>query len=325
MKPIVALVSEDSDLNLHLLQHVLRHKRIPFIEINPTVLDRNFDFTLIAERNENARGEAIFDGRKNRHSLSNIRAIWNRGAAYFGGGTTRPGSSRNLVHYESIYAYEYLWWLLRNCVWVNPILDSRAAHNRLIQCRVAADCGMNVPNQVVTTLEDNLAQFARLKEKTIIKTISQGGLRETGPKQIKTEYFKNMDARANVADRLSAPVLLQEYIEKDYELRAVVVGEKVYAAAIDSARSETTALDSRLWQQAGLTYYRVKLEESVNDTLVTINKKLGLAYSSIDLVRAKNGELYFLEANPAGQWSYIEMLTGFPITEEIANLLVAAT
>lgn len=52
-----------------------------------------------------------------------------------------------------------------------------------------------------------------------------------------------------------------------------------------------------------------------------INRKLGLAYSSMDLVRGLDGHLYFLETNPAGQWSFIEILTGYPITERIVDLL----
>ncbi|WP_374013715.1 hypothetical protein [Pseudoxanthomonas koreensis] len=318
-RPVVALVSEDSDLNLYLVTQVLQHRRVPYLWIDPVVEDRNFDFRFaVSDHRGNCAGEMI-DARGEVLPLGSIRSVWSRGASYFGGLTTRPGTSANLVHYESIYAYEYLWWMLRDRVWVNPILGNRVFCNRLVQTQIAVQCGMDVPRQMVATRGQDVLAFAH-DGRRIIKGISQGGYRETGPRQIKTEYFR--DDGPGLDGRLAAPVLLQEYIEKDHELRVVVVGESVYAAAIDSAKNEATALDSRLWNQVGLTYYRVKLADAEREALVDINRRLGLVYSSVDLVRGLDGKLYFLEVNPAGQWSFIEMLTGFPITERIVEALL---
>jgi glutathione synthase/RimK-type ligase-like ATP-grasp enzyme len=107
-------------------------------------------------------------------------------------------------------------------------------------------------------------------------------------------------------------------------LRVVVVGDCVFAAAIDSSRDERTALDSRQWHQADLTYYRVRLDDGERRRLVDLNRRLGLVYSSMDLIRTKDGSLYFLEANPSGQWGFIETLTGYPITEAIVDQLTRA-
>lgn len=321
-KPIAILLSESSDLNFHLIRHVLQHRRVPFLHIDPTVKNRNFDFSLITECDGVRVREEILDWHMSRYDLASIRAVWNRGAAYSGGRRTNSRTSANLVYHESVYAYEYIWWLLRHSEWINPLLDCRASRNRLIQCRVAASCGMNVPKQIVATKGKEIAEFSRSGGRHIIKCISQGSPHEVGPYTLKTEYFREESARKYAKKRLSAPVMLQDYLEKDHELRVVVVGGDVFAAAIDSAKHEATALDSRLWKEAGLSYYRVKLNDSESNCLARINSELGLRYSSMDLVRGKDGLLYFLEANPSGQWSFIEMQTGFSITEKIVNLLV---
>ena len=256
-RQLVVLVSEQSDLNLHLIRQVLQHRRIRCLHLDPTVRTRNFDFEISTDRAGAAIRRDVMDAGMNRHDLDRVSAVWSRGADYFMGDRTTPGSSENLIHHESIYAYQYIWWSLRNRVWVNSLTSDHSARNRLIQCSVAADCGILVPKQTVTTLASGLANFALTGKRRIIKNISQGGVRESGPNTIKTEYVREEDVHACAQERLSAPVLLQDYIEKDHELRVVVVGEKVYAAAIDSAKHAATALDSRLWEQAGITYYRV--------------------------------------------------------------------
>jgi hypothetical protein len=50
-------------------------------------------------------------------------------------------------------------------------------------------------------------------------------------------------------------------------------------------------------------------------------RKLGLVYSTIDMKLTDEGEYVFLELNPGGQYLYIEILTGIPLTGAFAKLL----
>jgi hypothetical protein len=50
--------------------------------------------------------------------------------------------------------------------------------------------------------------------------------------------------------------------------------------------------------------------------------RLGLAYGAFDLRRReRDGAVLFLEVNPAGQWLYVEEVTGQPITDAMVRLL----
>jgi glutathione synthase/RimK-type ligase-like ATP-grasp enzyme len=49
--------------------------------------------------------------------------------------------------------------------------------------------------------------------------------------------------------------------------------------------------------------------------------KLGLAYAAIDMRLMPDGRYLFLEANPAGQFLYVEQATGHKISEAIAESL----
>ena len=49
--------------------------------------------------------------------------------------------------------------------------------------------------------------------------------------------------------------------------------------------------------------------------------ELGLVFGTVDLKLANSGEHVFLEVNPQGQFLYIEILTGLPISNALAEFL----
>ena len=59
----------------------------------------------------------------------------------------------------------------------------------------------------------------------------------------------------------------------------------------------------------------------VEDGLLRLLKSVGLRYGAIDMRRTPDGRHVFLEVNPAGQWLFVEEVTGQPITAAMARLL----
>ena len=54
---------------------------------------------------------------------------------------------------------------------------------------------------------------------------------------------------------------------------------------------------------------------------VALVDELNLRFGAIDLIRDVNGEYWFLECNPNGQWAWIENRTGLPISAAIVDEL----
>jgi hypothetical protein len=52
---------------------------------------------------------------------------------------------------------------------------------------------------------------------------------------------------------------------------------------------------------------------------------LGLRFAALDFIVAPDGRWWFLEANPNGQWGFIEDATGQPIADAIAADLQGVT
>ena len=70
-----------------------------------------------------------------------------------------------------------------------------------------------------------------------------------------------------------------------------------------------------------MTYEECKLSKDIEDSLLRLNKYYNLNYSAIDLIQDKNGDIYFLELNPNGQYLWIEEELKLPISLSIASLL----
>jgi len=308
------LVTDASEFNCHKLEMALRQLGTKFIVLDPTFCDRNFGYSLRL----GARGdELLFDRNGDAVPLSSIRSVWTRGVSYAGYNRPALYSSANLALAESKHAGDYLWSRLASRFWMNP-LPALAATNRLIQAQQAQRAGLQVPESIVTTRGKDAVEFAVAHGDCIIKPICQGGKFESGPGVIMCSRF---DPDSEIDEVLSAPVLIQQMVPKSYELRVAIVGDQVFSGAIESTLSEKTAVDSRSWLETDLTYFRMPLSEAECTALVTLNRELGLVYSSMDLIRRPDGKLVFLEANPSGQWTFLEAQTGFAITESMARLL----
>jgi hypothetical protein len=88
------------------------------------------------------------------------------------------------------------------------------------------------------------------------------------------------------------------------------------------ARRTAHPEDCRLDWEDGRRRARVApLPVGVARGLIATMDRLGLVYGAFDLRRRDDGEHVFLEVNPAGQWLYVEEVTGLPITDAVARLL----
>jgi glutathione synthase/RimK-type ligase-like ATP-grasp enzyme len=64
------------------------------------------------------------------------------------------------------------------------------------------------------------------------------------------------------------------------------------------------------------------LSTELADQMRNFTRHLGLEYGAIDLIRQPDGTYVFLEINPQGQFLFAEKLSGVPITNTLADLLM---
>ncbi|QIP36807.1 hypothetical protein GWK63_16540 [Komagataeibacter rhaeticus] len=119
----------------------------------------------------------------------------------------------------------------------------------------------------------------------------------------------------------AAPIIFQDEIIKKSDIRVTVVNDDVISVQIHSQEHSDTRTDWRKGARVDLNYSIFDLPDHIETQCVKIVQSLGLRFAAIDLILDNQGDLWFLEANPNGQWAWIEQRTGAPITSKIVNAL----
>ncbi len=205
-------------------------------------------------------------------------------------------------------------WRCVDAQWVNDPDRDEAAGRKMDQLRLAAGLGLRVPATCMTNDPDAAREFVDARDGAVVyKSFSAtpSTWRETRPVR---------DAELGLMDSVRlAPVIFQELVAGGRDVRVTVVGDEVFAAEIRADQS-AYEFDFRIdTMHAPISEFR--LPTDVEEGLLALLGVLGLRYGAADFRVAPDGELVFLEVNPAGQWLFVEIATGQPITAALAALL----
>lgn len=223
---------------------------------------------------------------------------------------------RDFAYNESIEALHGLWHSLQP-FWINDPARDYVAQRKAFQLKAAGQAGLTVPETLITNCAPAAQEFVARHghERVIYKSFSA----------LEHEW---RETRVLASDEISlldnvryAPVIFQEYVEAQVDLRVTIVGEQIFAAAIHSQET-SYQVDCRM-DMANAHVEPITLPDEVQQRLHALTDSLGLVYGAIDMRLRPDGEYVFFEINPAGQWRFIEVLTGQPITAAMAELLHA--
>jgi MvdD family ATP-grasp ribosomal peptide maturase len=203
-----------------------------------------------------------------------------------------------------------------------PII--RRADNKQLQLQVARELGLETPRTLITNDSDAVRSFARSCEGGIVaKMLSSFAVYEDAREKV---VFTNPVALEDLDDLSGlnlCPMTFQERILKALELRVTVVGNRVFAAAIDSQASPAAQHD---WRKDGVallkTWRRYQLPAEVEAGLLRLMDYFMLNYGAVDFILTPEGRYVFLEINPVGEFFWLEDCPGLPISAAIADVLL---
>lgn len=268
------------------------------------------------------RGRLVADGRE--VSFDEIVGVWLRRPGAVTLNPEIPEGLREFSRTESEDALRGLFRALYDRRWVSPHHKVAVAGYKVHQLRLAAELGFKVSQTLVTNDPSSVTPFYQRCERGMIYkplrfvpiTDDTGG--EFG---IYTSLVTDEDLEQCLDSVQLAPCLFQEVIPKAYELRINVIGDRVWTAAVYSQESEDTALDCR-HDLEGCRHAPVFLPGEIERKCLEMTRHFGLRMSNIDFIVTPDGEYYFLELNPNGQWAWIEELTGMPLCAALVDELL---
>lgn len=199
----------------------------------------------------------------------------------------------------------------------------RRASCKELQLIKARQHGIDIPDTLTTNDPDAVKAFYHKHNGGIISKMQTSfAIYNEGVESVVfTNPVKEQDL-AKLDDLKFCPMQFQESLHKELELRATVVGDKVFCIAIDSNKFQEANFD---WRKKGSTtldaWFPYKLPKDEQAKLVALTKDLGLNYGAADYILTPKGDLKFLEINPCGEFYWAVKYQNQGICEAIANHL----
>ena len=258
---------------------------------------------------------AMIDGAE--HDLGETRVAWWRRPLPFELHEEITGADDRIFAHGECYAALRGLWSCLDARWLNDPERDEIASRKAYQLKLADSLGMRIPRTLITSDPAAAAAFdaAEGEAGTIYKSFSatERAWRET--------RLLREEERALFDGVKFAPVIFQEHIRADIDLRVTIVGEEIFAAEIASGETAYRVDYRMTMDRAAMGVH--ELPAALQAQLLAFMRSLGLIYGAIDLRLTPAGDYVFLEVNPAGQWLFIEERTGLPITDAVAAELVA--
>lgn len=230
---------------------------------------------------------------------------------------------REMCVRESVAALEGFLDALYDARWINDIQRERAAENKQRQLRIAAQAGLRIPRTLVTNDPTAARQFfAETEGRMVAKLLRPLTVSMNAPTLfVYTSQVREEDL-ASAETLRHSPMVFQELIPKERELRIAWVAGEAFTGALDASGTSRGQTDWRLAQPEECRWQRAVLPDEVSRGLQSLMSELGLVFGAIDLICTPTGEHVFLEVNPSGEWGMLERDLGLPIADAIARALL---
>lgn len=195
--------------------------------------------------------------------------------------------------------------------------------NKLIVIDLAEKIGLSTPKTVIMDsgrkINKLLNSFSRVR--FITKAVSNPFSEIYQNKQ----YFSfTKEIKKGMVDKDNLrifPTMIQELIVKQYEVRVFFFDDKFYSAAIFS-QSEKSHVDFRKeMKEKNTRTVPYLLPNDIQIKLRKLIQELGYNSCSVDLIKSLEGEYYFLEVNPNGQFGFISKACNYNLEKKIARFL----
>ena len=324
---MILIITNKEDVHPNPVIEILSRKDIPFFRLNAEALLTDYEFAWWND----SRG-CDFRIRCTRNGLeargSEITAIWDR----------RPEQPKELPvkstpeidkHNieEALGFLVFLRYYLKDILSIGSIAGDRPAASKMLQYRVAHQVGFSLPESCYSNRKEDVLRLAAEYDSLILKPIESNDIWDETQMQDYVFYSQKVPSASldDVPDEAFSQTVTfaQNYVEKDFELRITVVGDKVFACKIDSQKlsDDTGKIDWRQGYKHGMKQTAFDLPENIARKCREYLGHLDLNFGCFDFIVTPSGDYVFLECNPNGQWLWVEDTTGLKISEAITDFL----
>jgi hypothetical protein len=206
--------------------------------------------------------------------------------------------------------------------WISSPFAIAMAENKALQLSHAASLGFRVPRTLWTNSRANAERLlSELGGEAVCKSLATAYWKvDDTPYFVFALSLTPEDLPAAAGLRLS-PLSFQEIITPKRDVRVTVVGRRVLAA-VRRSTDAPQPVDWRLGEDAD--WLEHALPEPTAKACVDLANSMSVRFAGIDLVLDENGDHWFIELNPNGEWRWLQA-AGLPVVDALADALTGAS
>lgn len=310
---ILVLTHAADFYNVDVFFEYLKSKGIPYFRLNTDQFNQHQQISLHADGSS-----TLTDENGKTVESSRLTGVWHRKTWSVSVPEELDPDYAQLFSNEYRYLRNNLYQGLAHLPWINPLESELfVERNKLYQLRTAKEAGLNVPETVFSNSAEEIRRFLRSHNitKAVAKLHGPNGVSMTGENLMETVLIESAQ-NADLNGFEYCPMIIQPYIEKEYELRIAYVDGHCFAGKIKNEEStDWRTMQGNLWE-------KYDLPEHIAQNISQMMQKLGLITGAIDLIKGRDGNYWFLEVNPQGEWGMLQKELNYPIAEAIADSLI---
>lgn len=302
--PSVLVVAAPDDLGADLVVRELEGHQVDIHRVTPNDLARPGLLKMTGHSDEEPLRFRLSDEHRTTLSSSIVSVFW-----------WHPEPAEGWEQTESRFVLENFLHGLDNVLWVNHPHRALTARPGPVQLKVAHDLGFHTPPAIYTNDPDEAAEFASEHGGQVVcKTLVGHPDRFIPARIVSVE-----EIRAGAESIRLAVHYFQRIVDKVHDIRLTVIGERLFPCKITAE-----GLDWRAVPEQEQRYEAVGISQPLAVKVGKLMSRLGLEYAALDFSVDRSGTWWFLEANPFGQFGFVQATTGMAISRAITDHLTQA-
>lgn len=273
-------------------------------------------------------GKLSFLAKDTEIPLQDIKSYWYRRGNWQYDNPDLESDNENLKSESAKYLkrekdafLEYLHFKLKKIPHLSDY-PTATGINKDVVLDMARECGLTIPPTLITRSREKLSQFMDRHGEVITK-----------PLRTSIRYFTRTHWLPMYTEDVSYKILqtlpptfgvslFQKKIAKRYEIRTFFLEDEYYSMAIFSQKDTQTATDFRKYRhEKPNRNVPFKLPEDILHKLKKLMAETGLNTGSADLLVTPEGDYYFLEVNPIGQFGMTSYPCNYFLERRVAQYL----
>lgn len=229
----------------------------------------------------------------------------------------RPYLPKELVHPEdykfvvrenTLFYESFTYNLAPNAWWVNTKEAAHRANFKLLQLKIASECGMIIPTTLCSNDPQEIHAFLLKYQRdgVIYKPLCSNFWFEN--EQVKVAYTSRVTFLDLPNNQLlqRSPGIFQKEMKKQYELRVTCFGDYIVAAKLHSQVHADGQVDWRAIRSGQMLVEPYELPIDIAYKIRAFMHEIGIVFGSFDFIVTPDGDYIFLEVNEQGQFLWIE-------------------